>query len=174
METEQDFTDLYMTHTKTAIELALQTCPQYSDGTHSTGTVYMPWWPALPASLRILTARYSRRTAARYTKIDMFKLQRRTGETCDDPSTWWSSPILFARLPSFRTRWIRPTGDWRLALAECDIILPNCLGMATTCLVICLISENNKVRNESVLTLGLRLHGRNLVYPCSRSLPGSA
>src|ERR1700692_4938124 len=102
METKQDLTDLYMTHTKTPIELALQTCPQYSDGTRSTGTIYMPWWPALQVSLRILTVRYSRRTTARYTKIDMFKLQRRTGETHDDPSTWWSSPILFARLFSFR------------------------------------------------------------------------
>ena len=40
-----------MTHTKTAIELVLQTCQQYGDGTHSTGTdiyaLYGLWWPAL-------------------------------------------------------------------------------------------------------------------------------
>ena len=42
IEIEQDLTDLYMTHTKMAIQSALQMLQQYSDGTHNMGTIYTP------------------------------------------------------------------------------------------------------------------------------------
>ena len=78
---------------------------------------------ALPASSRISAARYSR-TAARYTKKrtisggnTLSKMKRRV------PGA--PAPILFAKLPFFNTRWIRPTGNWRPALLERDIDFPS-------------------------------------------------